>query len=46
MPPQKQIIDIPIAGGIETEEQLEAALAGLRERCIELIAAGKRVLVQ
>jgi hypothetical protein len=34
------------AGGIETEEQLEAALAGLREECIELIGAGKKVLVQ
>ena len=34
------------AGGIETEEQLEAALEGLRERVRELIAAGKKVLVQ
>jgi hypothetical protein len=34
------------AGGIETEEQLEAALTGLREQCIELIGAGKKVLVQ
>jgi hypothetical protein len=34
------------AGGIETEEQLEAALEGLREQCIELIGAGKKVLVQ
>ncbi len=33
-------------GGIETEEQLEAALTGLRERCAELIGAGKKVLVQ
>jgi hypothetical protein len=33
-------------GGIETEEQLEAALTGLRERCTELIGAGKKVLVQ
>jgi hypothetical protein len=34
------------AGGIETEEQLEAALDGLRERVRELIAAGKKVFVQ
>ncbi len=34
------------AGGIETEEQLEAALEGLRERVAELIAAGKKVLIQ
>jgi hypothetical protein len=34
------------AGGIETEEQLEAALSGLRERVRELIAAGKKVLIQ
>jgi hypothetical protein len=33
-------------GGIETEEQLEAALEGLRERVRELIAAGKKVLIQ
>jgi hypothetical protein len=34
------------AGGIETEDQLDAALAGLRERVAELIAAGKKVLIQ
>jgi hypothetical protein len=34
------------AGGIETEEQLAAALEGLRERVAELIAAGKKVLIQ
>lgn len=33
-------------GGIETEEQLDQALGGLRDRCLELIAAGKKVLVQ
>ncbi len=34
------------SGGVENEEQLEAALAGLRECCLELIAAGKKVLVR
>ncbi len=34
------------SGGIETEEQLAAALEGLRDRCMELIGAGKKVLVQ
>lgn len=34
------------SGGIETGEQLDQALAGLREECLELIAAGKKVLVQ
>ncbi|MFW6031155.1 MAG: BREX system P-loop protein BrxC, partial [Myxococcota bacterium] len=34
------------SGGIETEEQLEQALCGLRDECMELIAAGKKVLVQ
>lgn len=34
------------SGGIETEEQLDAALTGLREQCVELIGAGKKVLVQ
>jgi hypothetical protein len=33
-------------GGIETEEQLDAALAGMREECARLIGAGKKVLVQ
>lgn len=33
-------------GGVESEEQLDAALAGLREECARLIGAGKRVLVQ
>ena len=33
-------------GGIETEEQLDQALSGLRDECLELIAAGKKVLVQ
>jgi hypothetical protein len=33
------------AGGIETEEQLDAALAGVREECARLIGAGKKVIV-
>jgi hypothetical protein len=33
-------------GGIETEEQLEAALSGLREECESLIGAGKKILIQ
>jgi hypothetical protein len=33
-------------GGIETEEQLEAALEGLHEQCIELIGSGKKILVR
>jgi hypothetical protein len=34
------------SGGIETEEQLDQALNGLKEQCLELIGAGKKVLVQ
>jgi hypothetical protein len=34
------------AGGIETEEQLEAALDGIREECSRLIGAGKKVIIQ
>lgn len=34
------------AGGIESEEQLDAALTGLRERCVELLGAGKKILMQ
>ncbi len=34
------------AGGVETEEQLEAALDGLREECSRLIGAGKKVIAQ
>ena len=33
-------------GGVETEEQLEAALNGLREECEPLIGAGKKILIQ
>ena len=34
------------SGGIETEEQLEAALTGIRNECARLIGAGKKVVVQ
>lgn len=34
------------AGGIETEEQLKAALDGVRELCARLIGAGKKIIVQ
>ena len=34
------------SGGIETEEQLDQALSGLKEQCLELIGTGKKVLVQ
>jgi hypothetical protein len=34
------------AAGIETEEQLDAALEGIREECSRLIGAGKKVIVQ
>jgi hypothetical protein len=33
------------AGGIETEEQLDAALAGIREECARLIGAGKKIVI-
>ena len=33
-------------GGIETEEQLDQALTGLKAQCLELIGAGKKVLIQ
>lgn len=34
------------SGGVETEEQLDAALAGIREECTRLIGTGKKVIVQ
>jgi Family of unknown function (DUF6079) len=34
------------SGGIETEEQLDAALVGVREECARFIGAGKKVIVQ
>jgi hypothetical protein len=33
-------------GGVETEEQLDAALDGVRDECSRLIGAGKKVIVQ
>jgi hypothetical protein len=34
------------ADGIETKEQLDAALEGIREECARLIGAGKKVVVR
>ncbi len=34
------------ASGVETEEQLDAALDGVREECARLIGAGKKVIIQ
>jgi hypothetical protein len=34
------------AGGIESEDQLDAALDGVREECARLIGAGKKVFIQ
>jgi hypothetical protein len=34
------------SGGIETEEQLNGALDGLREECLHHIGSGKKVLIQ
>jgi hypothetical protein len=34
------------AGGIESEDQLDAALDGIREECARLIGAGKKVFIQ
>lgn len=34
------------SGGVETEEQLDAALLGVREECAKLIGAGKKVIIQ
>jgi len=33
-------------GGVETEEQLDAAIDGIREECARLIGAGKKVVAQ
>ena len=34
------------AGGVETDEQLEQALEGIREACGPLIGAGKKIVVR
>jgi hypothetical protein len=34
------------SGGVETEEQLEAAIQGFKEECERHIGAGKKVLIQ
>ena len=34
------------ADGIETAEQLDAALDGVREECTRLIGAGKKIIIQ
>lgn len=34
------------AGGIESEDQLDAALDGVREECARLIGAGKKIFIQ
>ncbi len=34
------------SGGVETEEQLEAAINGLKDECERHIGAGKMVLIQ
>jgi hypothetical protein len=46
--PDIEIISVAsyFAGGVETLEQLEEALRGVREECERLIGAGKRVVVQ
>ena len=33
------------SGGIETAEQLDSALGGVREECERLLAEGKKILV-
>jgi hypothetical protein len=45
----ERVISVSLGGffgdGIETGEQLEAALDGIREECLRLIGAGKKVIV-
>jgi hypothetical protein len=46
----ERVVSVSIGGyfgaGIETEEQLDAALKGVREECARLIGAGKKVILQ
>lgn len=39
-------LDSYFGGGIDTEEQLDAALEGIREECARLIGAGKKIILQ
>jgi hypothetical protein len=39
-------LDSYFSGGLETEEQLDAALDGIREECSRLIGTGKKVIIQ
>ena len=45
----ERLVSVPVQAyfgrGIETEEQLDAALSGLREECARLIGAGKKVVL-
>ncbi|MGH2976168.1 MAG: BREX system P-loop protein BrxC, partial [Solirubrobacterales bacterium] len=40
------ILSSYFGGGVETEEQLDQVLDGIREECARLIGAGKKVIVQ
>ncbi len=46
----ERVVSVDLASyfgsGIESEEQLDAALKGIREECARLIGAGKKVIVQ
>ncbi len=46
----ERVVTVSVASyfgdGVETEEQLAAALEGIREECARLIGAGKKVIVQ
>ena len=42
----KLIVSDFFKGGIDSEEQLDAALNGLRDECARLIGEGKKILVQ
>ncbi|MBK6407979.1 MAG: hypothetical protein IPF66_25020, partial [Holophagales bacterium] len=46
----ERLVTIDVGGffgaGVETEEQLAAALEGIREECARFIARGKKVVAQ